>query len=176
MINYLNTHQNLIFQAFLTIIIILIYDLIKNYRKLFINIINLKINIQNKDNWKNDNIISDNTKEIDIDFILEIYNHKNTYTSVYNFKVIKKNKFKFKSIQNNNLNLNNTAKSLSGSIAFDKLKYITLLPYEIKTYNIKIKLTKDEYLSIKKNPIYIFYKKGLKKQKIKLNKYLRKKK
>ena len=178
MFNYLyNNLEYILISFIISIIIILIYDLIRrNYNKIYFNILNLKVNIQNKDNWMNENNnIDNNTKGININFILEIYNHNNNYHSIYDIKILKKHKLKYRDIENNYLYLSSTIKSISGSNTYDKLKFITLLPFEVKDFGIIIKLTKDEYINIKKEPIYIIYKDGIKKRKIKLNKYFRKK-
>ena len=176
--NFLNYNLDyIILTIIISTIIVIIYDLIKNKGKLYFNIIKPKVNIQNKDNWLNDlEEINENTKSIDLDFKLELYNHKNRYNSIYEILVVQKNKFKFKEINNPYLNLTNTIKSTSFATTFEKLKYMNFLPYEVKTFKIKIKITKDEFLNKKKNPLYITYKEGKKIHKIKLNKYLRKKK
>lgn len=178
MINYLNNNiENIILILIISIIVVIIYDLIKNKGKLYFNIIKFKINIQNKDTWStNIEEISDITKSIDLDFKLELYNHKNRYNSIYEIKATKKNKFKYENLENPYLNLSNTLKTMSGSTTFEKLKYMNFLPFEVKTFNIKIKINKDEFLNRKKSPLYITYKEGTKVKKIKLNKYLRKKK
>lgn len=158
-------------------LIIIIINFIKNHGKLYFNIVKTKLNIQNKDNWSNeDTEINNNTKAIELDFLLQLYNHKKTNNCIYNFNIVKKIKSKKVLIENPYLLLIDTIKSISGSNTYEKLKYINFIPYEIKEYNIKIKLTKDEYLNIKNNPIYITYKVGKKNKKIKINKYLIRKK
>lgn len=178
MLDYLNNNiENIIVAFVISILVTIIYNLIKNKGKLYFNIIKFKINIQNKDSWStNIEEISDTTKLIDLDFKLELYNHKNRYNSIYEIKAVKKIKLKYQELDNPYLNLSNTLKTLSGSTIFEKLKYMNFLPFEVKTFKIKIKLTKDEFLKFKKNPLYIIYKEGTKLKKIKLNKYLRKKK
>ena len=158
-------------------LIAIIYDIIKNKGKIYFNILKTKINIQNKDNWSNDTIeIQENTKYIELSFLLQLYNHKKTNNCLYNINIYKKNKLKKILIENSYINLLDTVKSISGSNTYEKLKYINFLPYEIKEYMVKIKFTKEEFLNIKKYPIYIIYKTGKQTKKIKLNKYLRKKK
>ena len=160
----------------LTIILLILYDLIKNKHQLFLKINNLKINIINKDNWKSEsNIITDSTKEINIDFILNIYNNKNNYNNISNIKLYKRKKFKYKLLDNYNLNISDISKSISGFKTYEKLKYLYLLPFELKEFNVTIKLTKEEYLREKKEPIYIIYNERLKIKKINISKYLRKK-
>ena len=180
MFNYFNNNlEIIIISTIISIFVITIYDIIKNHGKLYLNILKIKVNIQNKDNWSLEtNQINDNTKYVDIDFTLQLYNHKRTYNSIYNIDLYKKKRhhFKYENLENNSLNLSNTIKSMSGSNTYEKLKYVTLLPYEVKEYAIKIKLTKDEFKDLHNKPIYITYKNGKRKKKINLNKYLRRKK
>ena len=157
----------------ISIIIILIYDLFKNKGRLYFNIFKFKVTILNKDSWNTTNIIDDTTKEINLDFKLELYNHKNRYNSIYEIRVCKHKLFKYYELNNSNLNLTNTLKTISGSKTYEKLKYMNFLPYEVKTFNVKVILTKDEYLNIKKYPLYITYKEGKKLKKIKLKKYIK---
>ena len=160
----------------INIIMLFIYHLIINKGKLYFNIVKPKLNIQNKNTWSDENNkISDNTKGIDLDFKLQLDNHKNYYTSIYNILVVKKNRFKFKEIDNQYLNLIDTVKMVTGAIHYEKLRYATLLPFEIREFQVKIKLTKEEIDNIKKHPIYILYKDGKRNKKIKLNKYLKNK-
>ena len=170
-----NILDNILLIIVITIILITIYDLIKNRGKIYFNILNLKVNILNKDNWSGNHKISDDTKGVDLDVLIEIYNHKNRYNSLRNIKLVKKDKFKYLNLEHQYLNLTNTQKGIGGSNIYEKLKFITLLPYEVKDFQVKIKLTKEEFLNIKKYPIYIIYKEGIKRKRIKLNKYLIKK-
>lgn len=152
------------------IIIILLF---KNYGKLYFNILKVKLNIQNKDNWSNDTIeITDKTKTIEIDFTMQLYNHKKTNNCLYNISLVNK---KNKPIRNAHLNMTDTVKSITGSNTYEKLKYINLMPYEIKEIPVKLILTKDEFTNIDKDPLYITYKVMKKKKKINLKKILRKK-
>ena len=148
--------------------------MIKTKGKLYFNILKFKINIQNKDNWSTTNIVDDTTREVNLDFKLELYNHNNRYNSIYEIKIVKKQSFKFKEINNSYLNLTNTLKTLSGSKTYEKLKYMNFLPYEVKIFNIKVILTKDEFIELNKNPLYITYKEGKKVHRVKLNKYIKK--
>jgi len=178
MLNYLNNNiENIIMMIIISIITIIIYDLIKNKGKIIFNIIKYKLNIQNKDSWSsNIDEVSDTTKGIDLDLKIELYNHRSRYNSIYEMKVVKKHKFKYIELDNFYLNLSNTLKTLSGATTFEKLKYMNFLPYEVKTFKIKVKFTTEEFLNRKKYPLYITYKEGKKLKKIKLNKYLRKNK
>ena len=168
--NYFSNDLEIILTIIIiNIITLFIYHLIINKGKLYFNILRMKINIQNKDSWSEENNnINDKTKGIELDFKLQLYNHKKYYTSIYNI-IIKKKK---ENIENSSLNLIDTGKSVLGSTNYEKLKYATLLPYEIREFNVKIKLTKEEFLNIKKEPIYIYYKTGIRNKKVKLNKYL----
>ena len=163
--------------TFISVLVVFLYNLIKNIGSLHLNILNIKVTIQNKNTWNEEaNEINENTKGIDIDFILDIYNNRNNYNSISEINVYKKQNLKFYLIENNNLNLNDTVKSVSGSSVYEKLKYASFHPYELKEFNIKIKLTKEEFLSIEKEPIYIIYKERLQTKKILLNDYLKRKK
>ena len=173
MFNIYNFYSNDL-EIFLSIILInifsiIIYDKIKSQGKLYFNIIKTKLNILNKNNWANENLeTNSDTKALELDFILQLYNHKNTHNSLYDLEV----KAKEKPLTNNYLNLSDTMKSISGATTYEKLKYVNLLPFEIKEFHIKIKITKEEFQNMKKNPLYITYKNDNKKKKIKLNKYL----
>ena len=177
MFNYLtNNLEIIITSSLISIVIVLVYHFLLNIKKLHIYISQVKITFQNKDNWKDTNTITDETKGIDLNLSLELYNHKKDFNSIRRIKIVKRQLFKFKNIENPYLNLTNNSKSISGSTTYEKLKYINLLPNEVKLINVKIILTKDEFMSLKKFPLYISYKEGLKTKKIKLNKYLRRKK
>ena len=177
MLDYLiNNMEFFVTSTIISIILILIYHLLTNNKKLHVHINKLKVNIKNKDNWKEANNVTLDTREIELDISLELYNHKKTYNSIRRIKVVKRHMLKYRNIENPYLNLTNNSKSISGSTTYEKLKYINLLPNETKLFNVKIKLNKEEFLSIKKYPLYITYKEGLKTKKIKLNKYLRRKK
>ena len=76
-------------------------------------------------------------------------------------------------IENHYLNLIDTMKSMSGTTTYEKFKYTNLLPYEVKEFNIKIKLTKEEFNNITKEPIYIMYKSKKRNKKIKINKFIK---
>ena len=84
------------FEIILTIILvpffmILIYDKLKNLGKLYLNIFKMKINIINKNTaWlDSNNNIDDTTKYIELDFILQVFNNKNTNNSIYNLDIYK---------------------------------------------------------------------------------------
>ena len=176
MFNYFNNDLEIILTIIgISLLIAIIYDLIRNHGKFYFKILKPKFSIQNKNTWSEENSkISDKTKGAVLDFKLQLYNHKKYYSSIYNIEVKKKKGLKKYLLNNPYLNLTDTAKMVTGAINFEKLKYATLLPYEIREFSVKIKLTKDELESIKKQPIYITYKIGRRKKKIKLNKFLRK--
>jgi len=172
MLNILKDYLILI--IFLIILIILITLKIVQ-KKLYLNIFKMRVNIINKNNWyEENNKLSNDTKYIELDFIFQINNNKNSNNNIYNLDIYRKNKLKYELIENHYLNLASTMKSASGSTSYEKLKYINLLPYEIKEFKIKIKLTKEEYENINKQPIYIKYKTRGRNKKLKLNKYLKK--
>lgn len=158
------------------LLLVILLLVIKTYGKIYLNIFKLKVNIINKNNWnEDDNKLSNDTKYIELDFILQINNNKNSNNNIYNLDIYKKIKLKYKLIENNYLNLTSTMKSASGTTTYEKLKYINLLPYEVKEFKIKLKLTKEEYENITREPIYIKYKTGRKNKKLNLNKYWKKK-
>jgi len=174
---YTNDLEIVISIIFISFIIILLYDLLKNHGKLHLNLFKTKINIINKGNWnENKYNITNDTKYIEIDFIFQICNNKNTYNNIYNLDLYKRKKIKYILLENHYLNLTDTMKSVTGATSYEKLKYVNLLPYEIKEFRLKIKLTKEEFESIKKEPIYIKYKNRNKNKKFKLNKYIKKSK
>ena len=153
---------------------IIIYDFIKSRGKLEISILKMKIDILNKDNWQSeDNKLKKETKALELDFIFQVCNNKNNYNNIHDLNVVIKRKSKYLEIENNSLNLADTMKTLSGATAYQKLRYINLLPFEVKEEHLKIKLTKNEVQNMKKNPIYIVFKNKKKKVKIKLNNYLK---
>ena len=177
MLNFYSSDLEILLTIILiSILIVFIYDLIKARGKLYLSIFKMKINVINKNNWNEiTNKTSNDTKYIELDFILQIFNNKNNYNSIYNLNIYKKNKFKYQLINNHYLNLTDTMKSLSGTTTFEKLKYVNLLPFEVKEYRLKIKLDKEEFDNIKKYPIYIKYKTKNRLKKIKINKYLKNK-
>ncbi len=164
---YSNDLEILLSIIIISLLFIIIYDKVKNKGKLEIFILKLKANILNKDSWQSQDINKD-TKGVELDFILRLCNNKNNYNSLYDFNIIKKDKV----IENNYLYLADTIKSISGASSYEKLKIINFLPYEVKEYHLKIKLTKEEISNLKKNPLIIKYKIRGKTKKIKLNKYL----
>ena len=130
-----NDLETIIAIIIINLLTLFIYHLIINKGKLYFNILRMKINIQNKDSWSEEtNNINDKTKGIELDFKLQLYNHKKYYTSIYNI-IVKKKK---ENIENPYLNLIDTGKSVLGSTNYEKLKYATLLPFEIREFNIKI--------------------------------------
>ena len=155
----------------ISLIIIFFYDKIKFHGKLTIELLKMKIITLSKNNFLDSND-SDNKKGYELDFILEVCNNQNSYNNVYDLEIIRKKI----NIENSYLNLKDTMKSLSGTTSYEKLKYFNLYPYEIRTYHIIIKLTKDEFENIKQYPIYLKYKSKGHLKKIKLNKYLKDKK
>lgn len=175
MYNFFNNNLEIIIIIILIIIIaFLVYDKIKNYGKIYLNIFNIKFKIFNNKSWVDENTeINENTKYVEIYFILQTYNNKNQYNNIYNLNIYKKRKRKLIFTEYHNLNLVDTMKSISGSTTCEKIKYLNINPYEVKELYIMIKLTKDEYLNLKKYPIYIGYKTRNKRKKFKLNKYLK---
>lgn len=172
-----NNLEAIIISIIISILSILIYDFIKKSKKTFVNIVKFKVNIQNKYSWsKNTSDITDDTKGIELSFILEIFNPNNYYNSIYRINVFKKIKNKYYAIEYPYLFLSDTFKSISGSTTYEKFKFINLLPHEYKEFNIRIKLTKEEFENIKKEPISIVYLENKKTRKIKINKYLNRKK
>ena len=169
-----NDVEIIIVMVIISLLLILIYDLIKNHGKFYLNILRPKVSVQNKNAWSGTTKINDDTKGVDFDFKLQLYNHKKYYTSIYNIEVKNKKKSKLTLIENPYLNLVNTAKMVTGAVNYEKIRYATLLPFEIREFQIKVKITKEEIDNIKKQPIYLIYKVGRKTKKIKLNKYLQK--
>ena len=151
---YSNDLEILLSIIIISILFIIIYDKIKNKGKLEIIILKLKTNILNKDSWQTHDKINNDTKGVELDFILRLCNNKNSYNNLYDFNITIGNK----EIDNNYLYLVDTMKSISGAISYDKLKLINFLPYEIKEYHIKIKLNKEEVSKLKKQNIIIKYK------------------
>lgn len=166
-------------EIFLSIVLIplfmiLIYNFIKSHGKLYVNIFKMKTTFVNKNNWQeNNNEFSNNTKWIELDFILQLYNHKNNFNSIYNIDVYVKRRLKYRLIENHYLNLTDTVKSVSGTNTYEKLQYVNFYPLEIKEFKIKVKLNNEEFKNIKKCPIVIIYRNGRKKKKIKLKKFLK---
>ena len=174
---YSNDLEILLSIIFVSLFINFIYNLLKNYGKLHLNLFKTKINIINKNNWnENKYNITNDTKFIEFDFIFQICNNKNTHNNIYNLDVYKRKKLKYLLLENHYLNLADTMKSVTGSTSYEKLKYVNLIPYEIKEYRLRIKLTKEEFENIKKEPIYIKYKNRNKNKKLKLNKFIKKSK
>ena len=174
----LNIEVVVILNVVISLLFIILYDCFKKIGKVYLQIFKMKISIIGQNNGWNDSskVIDENTKYIELDFIFQIYNHKNQYHSIYNIDILQKKKSKYILLDNHYLNLAETMKSISGTKTYEKLKYINLLPYEVKEFHVKIKLEKDEFLNYKKEPIYISYKEKRKTKRIKLNKYLDKKK
>ena len=176
----LNFYQNdldiLISILIISIVVVTIYHFLKCHGKIYLHIYLFKITFNNKNQWENAKEISDDTKWIDLDFTLQIYNNQNHCNSIYNLGVYNKNKSKYNPIENNYLNLLDTKKSASGTTTYEKLKYFVITPFEVKEFRVNVKLTKEEYSNLNKNPIYLFYKVGRRKKKIKINKFLKRKK
>jgi len=172
---YSNDLEIILSIVLISVFINLIFYNIKNYGKLYLNIFKMRINIINKNTSWNEQVkeINENTKYVELDFIFQIYNNRNSYNSIYNLDIYKKVKGKFVLIENHNLNLTDSMKSITGSTTYEKIKFINILPYEVKEYRLKIKLTKEEYEKIKKEPIYLRYKNRRKDKKLKINKYLK---
>ena len=71
---YSNDLEILLSIIIISILFIIIYDKIKNKGKLEIIILKLKTNILNKDSWQTHDKISDDTKGVELDFILRLCN------------------------------------------------------------------------------------------------------
>ena len=171
-----NDFEILISIILISIFTIFCYSKLRKHGKIYLNIFKMKINIINKNsNWNEINKeISENTKYIELDFILQIYNNSNSNNNIYNLDIYKKKKNKFILVENHNLNLADSMKTITGSTTYEKIKFINLMPYEVKEYRIKVKLTKEEYKALIKEPIYLKYKNKRKSKKLKLNKFLNK--
>ena len=179
MINFFDNDLEIILTIILVpFFMILIYDKIKNHGKLYLNIFKLKINIINANTtWlENKKELNDKTKYIELDFIFQIFNNKNTNNSIYNLDVVKRNKRKLILTEYHNLNLVDTMKTMGGSSTYEKIKYININPFEVKEIHLKIKLNKEEYLNINKEPIYIIYKYKKRLKKLNLTKYIKRNK
>lgn len=175
--NYFNNDLDITIAIIvISLLLIIIYDLIRNHGKFYLNILRPKTTVQNKNAWSGTTNINEDTKGIDFDFKLQLYNHKKYYTSIYNMEIKRKNKRKLIQLDNPYLNLVDTAKMVTGAVNYEKFRYATLLPFEIREFQVKIKINKEEIDNIKKQPIYLIYKVGRKTKKIKLNKYLKEKK
>lgn len=72
-----------------------------------------------------------------------------------------------------NLNLVDSMKMVSGSTTYEKIKYLNLVSFEVKEIHLKVKLSKEEYLNMKKEPIYLVYRNKKRKKKLKLSKYIK---
>ncbi len=83
------------------------------------------------------NNIDENTKYIDLDFILQVFNNKNTNNSIYNLDIYKKDKRKLILSEYHNLNLVDSMKTASGSTTYEKIKYLNILPFEVKEIHLK---------------------------------------
>ena len=75
--------------------------------------------------------------------------NKNTNNSIYNLDIYKKDKRKLILSEYHNLNLVDSMKTASGSTTYEKIKYLNILPFEVKEIHLKVKLTKEEYLNLK---------------------------
>ena len=125
----------------ISLFMILIYNFIKSHGKLHVNIFKMKTTFVKKNNWQeNNNNFSEDIKWIELDFILQLYNHKNNFNSIYNIDVYAKRKLKYQLIENHYLNLTDTMKSVSGTNSYEKLQYVNFYPLEIKEFKIKVKL------------------------------------
>jgi len=156
------------------VFIFIIYDILKNLGKVYPKILKLKVNIIGNNTWNEPQAeIDKNTRYIELDFRIRFYNHCNNYNSIYNIYVYKKKRFKYYLLDNHHLNSVDTMKSISGTTSYEKIKYLNFNPYETKELHLKIKLTKEEYENIDKEPIYIKYKNKLRNKKIKLKKYIK---
>ena len=117
----------------INLLILLIYDLIRNHGKFYCNIIRPKLSVQNKNAWSEEKYnINKDTKGVDFDFKLQLYNHKKYYTSIYNLEIKRKYKRKLIPLENQYLNLVDTAKMVTGAVNYEKFRYATLLPFEIR--------------------------------------------
>lgn len=175
MSNFYSTDLEIILSIIIiSLLINILYDILKNHGKLHLNLFKTKINIVNKNNWsENKYNITKDTKYLEFDFIFQICNNKNTNNNIYNLDVYKRKKLKYLLLENHYLNLTDTMKSVTGATSYEKLKYVNLLPYEIKEYRLKIKITKEEFENMKKEPIYIRYKNRNINKKLKLNKFIK---
>ena len=84
MLNYYNNLVVILINILVSIIIILIYDFIKNQGKLYLNIYKMKVNVLNKNNWQDENNKTNEfTKSVELNFILQIFISKKYGLLIY---------------------------------------------------------------------------------------------
>lgn len=171
MLNFYSNDLEIVLTIILVpIFLIIIYDFIKRKGKFYLNIKRIKpLFIGSNKGWHEESSKQDDTtKYIEIDFVMEVYNNSTNYNSIYDINAFQKRKLKYIELEHMQLNLTNTAKSISGTTSYEKLKYINLLPFEAREFNLKLKITNEEYKMIRKSPLYIIYKNKGKRKKIKI--------
>ena len=95
--NFYSSDLEIVLSIILLILISFIIYNKFNFGKLYLNIFKMKTNIISKNtSWgETNNTIDDNTKHIELDFILQINNNKNTNNNIYDLDLFRKIKGKY---------------------------------------------------------------------------------
>lgn len=140
-----------------SLLVIVIYNLIRNKKKLYIDFFNTS-NIyygKGKNGYlEKERKITDKTTYVEVNYIFSIANNANKPYTFRNIVVTSKKKRKNK-LEEGSLNLNGTSKSVAGVTSYDKLKHLVIKPYECIDYDVNIRLSKDEYNKYKS--VYLSY-------------------
>ena len=90
--NFYSSDLEIVLSIILLILISFIIYNKFNFGKLYLNIFKMKTNIISKNtSWgETNNTIDDNTKHIELDFILQINNNKNTNNNIYDLDLFRK--------------------------------------------------------------------------------------
>lgn len=156
-LNWLDLFIVFVVSLFSSILVIVIYTLVKNRKYVYINFANVSNTYYGKD--KNGYIekekrINEKTTYVECNYILSLSNCANKPYTLRNINVVGKKNRKNK-LEEGCLNLNGTAKSVAGVTSYDKLKHLVIKPYECIDHAVNIRLSKDEYIKYKK--IYLSY-------------------
>ena len=140
-----------------SILVVLIYNVIKNKKRLYINFANTN-NIyygKGKNGYlEKDKKINDKTTYVEINYILSISNNDSKPYTFRNIIVTSKRNRKNK-LEEGSLNLNGTSKSVAGVTSYDKLKHLVIKSYECIDHDVNIRMSKEEFLKFRS--VYLSY-------------------
>lgn len=140
-----------------SIIVVFIYNLIKNKKQLYVNFDGINNIYYGKDKngyLEKEKKLTEKTTYIEVNYLLSISNNLNKPYTFRNIIIVSKENRKTR-LQEGSLNINGTSKSVAGVTSYDKLKHLVIKPYECVDYDVNVRMSKDEFIKYKN--VYLSY-------------------
>jgi len=172
-LNWLDLLFVVVISIISSILVIIVYSVIKNKKRIYINFASISSIYYGKDKngyIEKDKKITEKTTYVECNYILSISNNSNKPYTFRNIIVTSKKERKYR-LEEGSLNLNGTSKSVAGVTSYDKLKHLVIKPYECIDYDVNIRMSKEEFIKFKNVYLsYIGFKNKVKYIKIKIKK------